>query len=334
MRKSIALTTLTALTVGSLAFSTPASASNYTTTDIGSEQWWDANIPYRAAKTRTVNGQQSLYCPQGSGLEIAGAQRELIENGVRITYGSNSSRKAVKLPWVNGKTKRVKSGQPVCRLFAEQLKPSSVAELSTWTFADKPSLYGNVFIERPPLDTCTPAQLPTFVSPQLVGAQYVNSGGKLVYEYPEGTTNTSSVERDGTLTGFLDIRWTLEGGQGTYRYPTWEPNERGVMAETWKTTPLSPDSVTVVDSTLPVVTILTTTFGGEVISTAWQRDGIATGGITPLCGEEYLPSWSRGFVTDGQGSGGLSVEGDLTVGGTRANVVLNLNNSNVPTPVN
>lgn len=334
MRKTLIAATLVALTVGLVAVSPPASAADHTTTNIGSEQWWDANIPYRAAKTRKVNGKRTFYCPDGSGSEIAGARRKLTENGVRITYNPNTSRKFVRLPWVNGKTKRVKSGQPVCRLFAQPLKPSSVAELSTWTFAKKSDLYGNVFIERPPLDTCTPAQLPSFISPQLVGAQYVNGGGKLVYEYPEGTTNTSTVERDGTLTGFLNIRWTLEGGQGTYRYPTWEPNERGVMAETWRTTRLSPDSVTVVDSTIPIVTILTTTFGGEVISTAWQRDGVATGGITPLCGEEFLPSWSRGFVTDGQGNGGLSIAGDLTVGGTRANVVLNLNNSNVPTPVN
>jgi len=334
MRRSVALVALTTLAAGSLVLGSPATASEYTTTNIGSEQWWNANVPYRAAKTRMVNGRKTVSCPEGSGWAIAGAQRKLTEDGVRITYGSKSSQKFVRLPWVNGKTKRVKRGTSVCRLMAERLKPASVAELSTWTFAKKPDLYGNVFIDRPPLDTCTPAQLPTFISPQLVEANYVNKGGKLKYEYPEGTTTTWTEDSDNTLTGFLDVRWTLDGGQGTYRYPTWEPNVRGVMKETWKTTRLSPDSATVVDTTVPVVTSLTTTVGGEVVSTAIQRNGSATGRITPLCGEEYLPSWSRGFVGHGGEDGGVLIEGSLTVGGTRANVVLNLDDSNVPTPVN
>lgn len=322
------------ITVAGVALGPAASATTHTTTDIGTKQWWDANVPYTAPKMKTINGRKGLHCPKGSGVEIAGARRELTDDGVRVTFSSNASRKYVRLPWINGKTKRVRSGQAVCRYFVERLKPASVAELSTWTFAKDADLYGNVLIERPPLGTCTPAELPSFISPELVGAQYVNSGGKLVYQNSSGTTYTTTVDRDGTLTGFLTIGWTLDGGQGEYRYPTWESNSDGVMAEVWRTVRLNPEATTVIEGTYPVTTDLVTTLGGEVFSSALQLNGSSTGRVVPLCGEEYLPSWSKGFVSDGQGDGGVSVDGILTAGGTRADVVLNLINSKVPTSVN
>ena len=320
MRKALITTALLSLTLGTLAFAPSSAAADYSTTNIGSKEWWDENAPYRAAKTKRVKGKKVNYCPKGSSIEIAGARVQSSGNGATITFDPRDTPKKVTLPWVNGKNKKVRSGSLVCKKQVEPLQPTSLAELASWTFASGEDKWRDVRVNQPPLETCTPAILPSNVTPQLLSVDLIEVGKPMVYEY-QGTVSTFRIKSGPSHGGFYNIQWLLEGGQGNYRYPTWTPNKDGIPSETWETMRLNPEGTTAVNATLPLVP----EFGGA----ARQKSGVSLGGVTPWCGEDLLPD-GQDFWKLQYPQTSLTVEGRLNAGGFISDIELWTTCSHVP----
>ena len=306
--------------------------STHATSDIGTAEWWGANVPFKPSETQRSKGKKITWCGSDGYSTTVGADGTVLTKGFwdaprKPVKGS----KKVRVLWVDGGTKKVKVGKQVCQLGAVTLQPSSVSELSTWTFAQEGSdLHKRVFFDSPPLETCTQAQLPASIEPQFIRADFLDPGEEMLVD--NGGVISLSTTTPQALDGFYDVRWVINGGQGTYRYPTYEMNDEGVMTEVRKTTQLTPESTTVVTGTYPLLGSVMTSAAGQTAGFASQIYGFSVGTISADCGEDFLPTWSFGYTDAWEKKGQLEMEGRLSAVGSRDNISLTLKRSNVPTP--